>query len=77
MHQYFILNTTRGIARQLDILAQVIGVYRLDQTDRTDGDQILLTVVVLVILLDDMRDQPKIMLDEDIPRFDISLSRKF
>ena len=76
MHQDLVLYTARGVARELDILAQIIGVYRLDEPDCTYGYKILLTAAVLIILFDDVRDKAQIVLYEDVARGDIAMCGK-
>lgn len=45
----------------------------LDQTDRTDGDQILRILVQILIFLYDMCDEPEITFDENMLCLEVSL----
>ncbi len=62
-----ILNAARGVGREARPLGFVEGVHRLNQPDRADGHQVLLILRTRVVLLDNMRNQPQIVLDECLP----------
>ena len=55
---------------------RVEGIDRLDQTDRADGNKVILRAVVLIILFDDVRDESQIVFDKNIPRLFIPFRRK-
>ena len=59
-----ILNASAGIGRQLDIFFRIISIDRFDETDRSDGDQILNTDSRIIKFLCNVYDQSEIMLDQ-------------
>ena len=75
MHQNFIFNAPGGVGCKARALFGLKGRDSLDQADRSDGDQILLIGCLRVIFLHDVRDEPQIPFDEDIPRLKIPLGR--
>ena len=46
-----------GIGRQLDIFSRIISIDRFDETDRSDGDQILHTDARIIKFLCNVYDQ--------------------
>ena len=67
-----IFYTTSGVGGQLDSLVRAEGIDRLDEPDRSDGDQVLLVSGLRVILLDDVGHQAQIVLHQYIPGLQIS-----
>lgn len=52
IHQDLVFNAPRGITRKADPLRAVERVDRLDETDRPDGDQVVLLAEIGVILFE-------------------------
>ncbi|MMZ63971.1 hypothetical protein D1872_262630 [compost metagenome] len=67
IHQNFIFDTAGGIRRQFDFLLGIKRVDRLDQSDRTDGNQILDIDARILELSGDINDQSEIPFDQHGP----------
>ena len=72
VHEDLILNAPAGVGGELDALVRAEGVYRLDQPDGADGDEILLIGGLGVILLQNVRDKPQVVLHQQVPRLQIT-----
>ena len=72
IHEDLVLDAAAGIGRQPHVFVRPVGIDALDEPDRPDGDQIV-RVVGGIVLLDDVRHQPQIVLHEQIARLQISL----
>ncbi len=53
IHEDLIFDTAGGVGGELDLFVGAEGVHGLDETDRADGDQILLVGGLGVVLLED------------------------
>ena len=67
-HENFILNTARGVGAQRPVLAAVKRLYRFDEPNGSDGDQILHISAVNRILFTDVRNQAQIVLNQRVAR---------
>lgn len=76
IHQDFIFDASAGIRGQADPPLRLICGNPFDQPNGADGDEIVLFTYQRVIFLDDMRDQPQIAFDQDVPGFHVPLDVK-
>lgn len=64
VHQDFILDTPRGVRRQLDFLGRIERVHRFDEPDGPDGHEILDVDASVLELAGDVHDEPQVALNE-------------
>ena len=72
VHEDLVLNAPAGIGGQPDVLLRLEGGDALDEPDGADGDQVILVPALGVVLLDDMRHQAQVVLDEDVPGLQVA-----
>ena len=76
-HQQFIIDASCGIGGQPCGFCQIIGGNGFDQTDRTNGDQISLIFIGVLIFFYHMGDEAKVSLDQDMPGIGVSFLTTF
>ena len=64
MHQDLILNALRTVCGKARAVCAVKGINRLNESDRADGDQIVLIFICEIVFAHDVGDQPQIVLDQ-------------
>ena len=64
VHEYLIFNAARGVGRELDVLVAAVGVHRLDEPDRTDGDEVFDVDAGIFKPARDVGDKPQVVLNE-------------
>ena len=73
MHEHFVLDAPGGVGRKAHAFVRAVRRNTLDETDRSDGDEIVLLALARIVFLDDVCYKTQIMLDERVPRFEIAL----
>ena len=71
VHQNFIFNAPGSIGGKFDLLLRIKGIDRLDQSDSSDGDQILHTNARIVKFLGNIDNETQIMFDQSASRFPV------
>lgn len=72
IHQYLVLTAAGGVGGEAHALFGAVGVDALDEADGADGDEVVGVVGLSVVLLDYVRDEAEIVLDEHVARLYIS-----
>jgi hypothetical protein len=72
VHKNLVLETFPCISREPRTVFDVEAVDRFYEPDRSDGDEVVLIARGCVIFFHDMRNEPKVVLDELVPRLEIT-----
>ena len=77
MHQDLVFDAAGGVGRKLDLLVRVEGADGLDQTDRSDRNEILHSDARTLKALCQKDDKPQIVLDQKLPCIRVSPAQSF
>ncbi len=69
VHQDFVLYAAGRVGGQLDVLVRAVGVYRLDQADGPNGNEILYVDACVLKPAGNVDDQAEVALNEDLTGF--------
>jgi len=72
IHQQLIINTAGGVCGQPVSFFRIICHHRLDEADRSNGNQIVEIIGQALILFHNVRDQAQIPLDQNVSGFCIA-----
>ena len=71
-HEDLVFYTSGGIGGKADVFLRFIAGDAFDESDSSDGDQIVLVYGLGVIFFNNMRHQPHIPLYQNIARFQVA-----
>ena len=73
MHEHFVFNASGSVSRKAHAPVRAVCGYALDETHRSDGDEIVLVAFARIVFFDYVCHKTQVVFDERVPGFQIPL----